>query len=150
MEKVDSLKQIIRILHDKQGVIESYFHHLARNPERMDSLFIWAIVVAVWWTFMIVNRKVIMDGLRGSNLLLQSWEIVVFMYLWIAPPIICYAAFIKDVPFYVWICIGVGLGFCLFGRGILDYGLAYLGKAPIQIPKPDVTTTTTTTETKIN
>lgn len=112
-------------------IIESYFNHLAGDPERIDRLFFWVLCTVLYWAYRWKFRERMMRGLEGGNQFFEGYEQVIDLFLWMTPPIMYYASFITDVPLYVWCTIWGGLGFALFGRSILDYGLAFLGKEPV-------------------
>lgn len=114
------------------NVIEKYFDHLATNPERIDSLTMWFICTAFVWFWMIMYRERSIAGMEGSNKFWEGHEQVIYWALMSVWPVVFFAAFIKDIPSAVWYFEGGVIGTALFGRSILDYGLAFLGRAPIK------------------
>ena len=119
------------------------------KPELMEGRVMWIISTFFVWFWMVRYRERAIKGLENSNLFWEGHEQVIYWALMSMPPILFKAAFISDVPVAVWYFEGGLVGFALFGRSILDYGLAFLGRTPVNPSELDTkTTTTTTTETK--
>lgn len=114
------------------NLIESYFNHLAQNPERIDSLLMWTVCTFICWVVIFFYRKIIITGLSGSNQLFESAEVVIFIMLWLFPPVVFYASFFKDVPFYVWVFMWAAIGWALTGRFIFDWALAFKNGSSIE------------------
>lgn len=113
-------------------LINKYFDHLASTPERIDGLLMWTICTAFVWFWIIKYRERAIKGMEGSNLFWEGHEQVIYWALMSVWPVVFKAAFLSDVPTAVWYFEGGLIGFALFGRSILDYGLAFLGRAPIK------------------
>lgn len=114
------------------NIFESYFNHLASNPERIDNLLMWFVCTTFIWFWMIKFRERAITGMEGSNKFWEGHEQVIYWAIMAIWPIVFKAAFISDIPTLVWYFFGGMIGFALFGRSILDYGLAFLGKAPLK------------------
>lgn len=117
--------------HVKFNVVESYFYHLAKTPERIDGLLMWTVCTLFIWFWMVRFKERAIKGMEGSNAYWEGSEQVVYWSIFAMWPIIFYAAFIKDIPIAVWYFLAFLIGFALLGRSVLDYGLAFLGRAPI-------------------
>lgn len=128
------------------NVFESYLHHLAESPERIDGLLMWTICTIFVWFWMIKYRERAIRGMENLNMFWEGHEQVIYWAIMAVWPIVFKAAFISDVPIAVWYFMGGLIGFALLGRSILDYGLAFLGRAPVKKEEdaPKVVTTTTT------
>lgn len=95
---------------------------------------------------MIKYRERAIRGMENLNMFWEGHEQVIYWAIMAVWPIVFKAAFISDVPIAVWYFMGGLIGFALLGRSILDYGLAFLGRAPVKKEEdaPKVVTTTTT------
>lgn len=113
--------------------IEKYFEYLGAHPERIDGLLMWFLCTAFVWFWYVRLRERAIKGMEGSNLFWEGHEQVIYWSTMSVWPIVFKAAFISDVPMAVWLFEGGCIGFALMGRSILDYGLAFLGRAPIKI-----------------
>jgi hypothetical protein len=126
--------------------MQKYFSFLGDHPERIDGLLMWFISTSFLWFWIIRKREIAIKGMQGSNLFWEGHEQVIYWAIMAIWPIVFKAAFISDNPVAVWYIMGGLIGFALLGRSILDYGLAFLGRAPVKKePDPQPTTTTTTT-----
>lgn len=120
------------------SVFESYLHHLAESPERIDGLSMWLVCTSFVWFWMIKYRERAIKGMEGSNTFWEGHEQVIYWAVMSVWPVVFYASFIKDVPTAVWYFEAAVIGAALFGRSILDYGLAFLGRAPIKKDESEV------------
>ena len=130
--------------------MDKYFAYLGQNPGRIDGIIMWFLCTSFIWFWVIKYRERAIKGMEGTNSFWEGHEQVIYWAIMCVWPVVFYAAFIKDIPVSVWYFMGGLIGFALLGRSILDYGLAFLGRAPVK-PEPEAkasTTTTTTTETK--
>ncbi len=109
------------------------------------------------WTFCTVfvmfwqvrYRERAIKGMEGSNAFWEGHEQVIYWALMAVWPIVFRAAFIADIPIAVWYFLAFLVGFALLGRSVLDYALAFLGRAPVKKDEePAKVVTTTTTEVK--
>jgi len=130
--------------------IDKYFEYLGTHPERIDGLLMWFVSTLFVWFWIVKFRERAVKGMEGSNLFWEGHEQVIYWALMSVWPVVFKAAFISDIPIAVWYFEGGLIGFALLGRSILDYGLAFLGRAPIKTEEKKDTVTTTTTETKTN
>jgi len=98
---------------------------------------------------MVKLRGIALKGGEGANGFWESHEQIIYWAVMMAPPIVFKAAFVSDVPENVWWFLAGIILFALFGRGVLDYILAFFGRNPVRKEEPVKVTTETTTETTI-
>lgn len=131
------------------NVFQSYFHHLAESPERIDSLLMWVVCTLVAWAMLYKYRKSILRGLEGENGWFEGGEIVTFVSFWLFPPIALRIAMFHEESsntqmISLYIVAGI-MAYQLTGRYIFDWALAIRtgGKIePTKEPEKVVTTTT--------
>lgn len=126
----DTVNRVQNITHGKFNVFESYFYHLAKNPERIDALLMWTICTFVAWFVLFRYRKEILKGLEGHNILFEAGEVVSFISLWCFPPILFRIAFFKDsstTQLYAMWAVLLIMMYQLTGRYIFDWALALKG-----------------------
>jgi len=122
------LKQVIESMLRHQGVADGYIHHLARNPERVDSLLMWVVCTAFCWIVIMLYRREIIKGLEGKNLLFEAAEIVTFVTVLCLPPTLFYILLFKGTEpnqKFALLFEGGLIAVCLYGRYIFDWALAY-------------------------
>lgn len=162
------MQHIIDTLHAvkdtviNQDMVKSWAHHLARNPERMDSMFQWLLVNMIWWIVLFKYRNTFLKGLAGDGRHvgdsgpdnLDAREIVIFLFLVISPACATNVSFFHKIETWQIIAMWALLAplyYQIFGRFIFDWLLAYksgASKVTETIDPPPVVTTTTTTEVK--
>jgi hypothetical protein len=130
-----------------EKLFDSFIINHFTNAERFDGLFMWAVCTAFVWYWMVKLRGIALKGGEGANGFWESHEQIIYWAVMMIPPIVFKAAFVSDVPIYVWYFLAGIILFALFGRGVLDY-LPFL-KQPTKREDPPVKVTTeTTTEIK--
>ncbi len=130
-----------------EKLFDSFLLNHFTNAERFDGLVMWAVCTTFVWYWMVKLRGIALKGGEGANGFWESHEQIIYWTMMMIPPIVFKAAFISDVPVYVWYFLAVIILFALFGRGVLDY-LPFL-KQPAKRDEPPIKVTTeTTTEIK--
>ncbi len=132
--------------------INAYFHNLAANPTRFDSMFQWTLCTLFLWFFIWKYRERIIAGMSSLNLLFESGEVIAFVCILCFPPILFNIAFFKGTEMYQWytlLFIGAVFACTLYGRYIFDWALAFKTGASqvtqtIDQKQPDLKATTTT------
>jgi len=119
--------------------IDKYLEYLGAHPERIDGLLMWFVSTLFVWFWFVKFRERAIKGMEGSNLFWEGHEQVIYWAIMAVWPVVFKAAFISDVPASVWYFEGGLIGFALLGRSILDYGLAFLGRAPIRTNEKEET-----------
>ena len=130
-----------------EKIIDSFILNHFSNAERFDGLIMWTFCTFFIWFWQIRFRERAIKGMEGSNFFWEGHEQTIYWSLMSMWPIVFKAAFISNVPTDVWYFVGFLMGFSLLGRSVLDYALAFLGRAPVkkeEEPETKVTTTTTT------
>jgi len=152
-KSVDTMARVQNITHGKFNVFESYFFHLAKNPERIDSLLMWGGVTLFFWALFLYYKKEMIAGLRmtGKNEAWEGGEQVTFYSILIFPPIIGRVAFFTNSSntqvIALYIITGL-IAYQVFGRYIFDWALAFKGGLSSVPPVKQQEATTVTTETK--
>ena len=119
-------------------VVKSYFHHLAENPERIDSLFLWTLCTFVCWSVLFKYRQIIVKGLEGTNMLFEGGEIVTFIAIWCFPPAIFFVLFLtENYMISVYVVTGIA-AYQITGRYIFDWALAIRTGGKISEPDKPV------------
>ncbi len=121
MNKLDSLAAV------KAGPLESYLHHLATDPERVDSMWMWTVCTLVLWFLLWKYRERVISGLEGTNLLWEGGEQVTFFTLWAFFPILFRVAFFKESSTTQLLSLYITAGIMIYqitGRYIFDFALA--------------------------
>ncbi len=133
-------------------IIDSFILNHFSNAERFDGLIMWTVCTFFIWFWQIKLRERAVRGMEGSNFFWEGHEQTIYWALMGIWPIIFKAAFISNVPIEVWYVVCFLIGFALLGRSVLDYALAFFGRAPVKKEKEEEpetkVTTTTTTEVK--
>lgn len=119
------------------------------DAERFDGLVMWTVCTFFVWYWMVKLRGIALRGGEGVNGFWESHEQIIYWSIMMIPPIVFKAAFVSDVSLYVWYFLAGIILFALFGRGVLDYILAFFGRNPVKKDEPVKVTTETTTETTI-
>jgi len=133
------------------NIIEKYLQHLAENPERIDSLLQWSFCTLVIWFVIWKFREKFLIGLAGDGRHpgevgtdnLDAREIIIFIFLFIPPPIIFNVAFFHNVETWQQIAMWAAIAplyYQVFGRFIFDWALAFksgASKVP-DAPKEEV------------
>ncbi len=132
-----------------ERLFDSFLINHFTNADRFDGLIMWTVCTAFVWYWMVKLRGIALKGLEGENLFWEGSEQIIYWVLMMVPPIVFKAAFVSDVPLYVWYFLGGIVLFALFGRGVLDYILAFFGRTAVKKDEPVKVTTETTTETTI-
>lgn len=130
-----------------EKLFDSFLINHFSNVERFDGLVMMTICTTFIWYWMIKLRGIALKGMEGENQLWESHEQIIFWANLTAPPIVFKAAFVSDVPLYVWYYLAGIILFALFGRGVLDYILAFFGRQPVKKDEPAKVNTETTSET---
>jgi len=131
-----------------EKLFDSFLINHFTNADRFDGLVMWVVCTGFVWYWMVKLRGIALKGVEGENGFWESHEQIVYWVLMMIPPIVFRASFVDDIPEKVWYFLAVIILFALFGRGVLDYILAFFGRTPVK--KDDIKVTTeTTTETKI-
>lgn len=131
-----------------EKLFDSFLINHFTNAERFDGLIMWTICTVFVWYWMIKLRGIALKGSEGVNGFWESYEQIVYWCMMMMPPIVFKAAFVSDVPVNLWYMLAGIILFALFGRGVLDYILAFFGRNPVNKEEPSKVTTTTTTEVK--
>lgn len=124
MNKIDSL------FATKLGPIDSYLNHLATNPERVDSLWMWTICTLTVWFLLWKFRDRMITGLEamGGNNAWDGGEQVTYFTFWAFFPILFRIAFFKESSatqmWGLWITGGI-MVYQITGRYIFDFALAF-------------------------
>lgn len=130
-----------------EKLFDSFLLNHFTNAERFDGLIMWTVCTLFVWYWMVKLRGIALKGGEGANGFWESHEQIIYWTLMMIPPIVFKAAFVSDVPIYVWYFLAGIILFALFGRGVLDY-LPFL-KQPVKRDDPPIKVTTeTTTEIK--
>lgn len=132
-----------------EKLFDSFLLNHFTNAERFDGLVMWTACTIFVWFWMVKLRGIALKGGEGANGFWESHEQIVYWVLMMIPPIVFKAAFLSDVPLYVWYFLAGIILFALFGRGVLDYILAFFGRNPVKKDDQVKVTTETTTETTI-
>lgn len=132
-----------------ERLFDSFLINHFTDAKRFDGLIMWTVCTIFVWFWMVKLRGIALKGVEGENGFWESHEQIVYWALMMIPPIVFRAAFLEDVPENVWYFLAVIILFALFGRGVLDYILAFFGRAPVKKDDPIKVTTETTTETTI-
>lgn len=127
-----------------EKIFDSFILNHFSNADRFDGLVMWSICTSFIWYWMIKLRGIALKGGEGANGFWESHEQIIYWSIMMVPPIVFKAAFVSDVPLYVWYFLAGIILFALFGRGVLDY-LPFLKS----VKKEDSVTVTTKTETEI-
>lgn len=136
------------------NVFQSYFHHLAESPERIDSLLMWLACTLVCWFILYKYRKPILKGLEGTNLLFEGGEVVTFISIWLFPPVVLRISMFHEESsttqmISLYIVAGI-MAYQLTGRYIFDWALAIRSGGKIETKEPEpAKSVTTTTETVV-
>lgn len=142
------------------NVIKKYLEHLAKDPERIDSMLMWSFCTIIIWIVIWVNREKFLKGLAADGRHpgdpgtdnLDAREIIIYIFLFVPIPVIFNVAFFHHVDTWQVIAMWAVLAplyYQIFGRFIFDWALAFKSGASKVTETPDTTTTTTTTtETK--
>lgn len=124
-------------------VINGYFHLLATNPDRVDSLLMWMLCTGTIWVLMFRLKERMIKGMEGTNLLWEGGEQVTYYSLLTFIPVIFRVAFFKDSSNSQLIALYIVTGliaYQVFGRYIFDWALAFktgLSSVPkVEEPKP--------------
>lgn len=132
-----------------EKLFDSFLLNHFTNAERFDGLVMWTICTFFIWYWQIKFRGIAIKGMEGANFFWEGHEQTIYWSLMAMWPIVFKAAFISNVTIEVWYFVGFLMGFSLLGRSILDYALAFFGRAPVKKEDPVKVTTETTTETTI-
>lgn len=132
-----------------EKLFDSFLLNHFTNAERFDGLVMWVACTVFVWFWMVKLRGIALKGGEGANGFWESHEQIIYWVLMMVPPIVFKAAFVSDVPLYVWYFLAGIILFALFGRGVLDYILAFFGRNPVKNDDPIKVTTETITETTI-
>lgn len=132
-----------------EKLFDSFLINHFTNAERFDGLVMWAVCTFFVWYWMVKLRGIALKGGEGENGFWESHEQIIYWSIMMVPPIVFKAAFVSDVHIYVWYFLAGIILFALFGRGVLDYILAFFGRTPVKKEEPVKVTTETTTETTI-
>ncbi len=132
-----------------EKLFDSFLLNHFTNADRFDGLVMWTACTFFVWFWMVKLRGIALKGGEGANGFWESHEQIIYWVLMMVPPIVFKAAFVSDVPLYVWYFLAGIILFALFGRGVLDYILAFFGRNPVKKDEPVKVTTETTTETTI-
>jgi polyferredoxin len=116
--------------------------------ETHQPVLMWTFCTCFVMFWQIWYRERAITGMEASNKFWEGHEQTIYWALMAIWPIVFKAAFISDVPTAVWYFVGFLIGFSLLGKSVLDYALAFLGRAPIAKDQVKITTETTT-ETKV-
>ena len=131
-----------------EKLFDSFLMNHFSSVERFDGLLMWAFCTSFVWYWMVKLRGISLKGMEGENLFWEAHEQIIYWSIMMVPPIVFKAAFVSDVPLYVWYFLAGIILFALFGRGVLDYILAFFGRQPVKKEDPIKVTTTTETEIK--
>lgn len=135
-------------------LINAYFEALANQPANADARIQWLICTIMAWVILSKKQERILKGLEGVTGNLEGGESVIFLAIWLFPPILFSVAFFKGTEKYQLYALAAELIILLYavtGRYIFDWLLAVkTGQGKVeQIVDPEVkTVTTTTTEVK--
>ena len=132
-----------------EKLFDSFLLNHFTNAERFDGLIAWTACTIFVWYWMVKLRGIALKGGEGENGFWESHEQIIYWTMMMIPPIVFWSTFVKDVPEKVWYFLAVIILFALFGRGVLDYILAFFGRNPVKKDEPVKVTTETTTETTI-
>lgn len=115
-----------------EKAISSWLNHLANDPERIDSLFMWLFCVIVVWLITWFFRNLFIKGLAGDGKRpgdttpdnLDAREQILFIYYYMPTPIVFYVAFFHHVEAWnilaMWATLAP-LYYQIFGRFIFDW-----------------------------
>lgn len=133
-----------------EKLFDSFLLNHFTNAERFDGLIMWTTCTFFIWYWQVKFKDRAIRGMEGTNFFWEGHEQTIYWSLMAMWPIVFKAAFISDVSREVWYFVSFLMGFSLLGRSVLDYALAFLGRAPIKKDDDPVKVTTeTTTETTI-
>ena len=130
-----------------EKLFDSFLINHFSSAERFDGLVMWTVCTLFIWYWMVKLRGIALKGMEGSNLFWEGHEQIIYWVIMMLPPIVFKAAFISDVPYYVWLFLAGIIGFALLGRSFLEY-IPFL-RQPDKKEEPVKVTTETTTETTI-
>lgn len=132
-----------------EKILDSFILNHFSNAERFDGLIMWTLCTFFIWFWQVKVRERAIKGMEGSNMFWEGHEQTIYWSLMAMWPIVFKAAFVSNVPTEVWYFVAFLMGFSLLGRSVLDYALAFLGRAPVKKEEESAkVTTTTTTEVK--
>ncbi len=132
-----------------EKLFDSFIIDHFSNADRFDGYIMWTVCTSFIWFWQVKWRERAIRGMEGTNFFWEGHEQTIYWALMAMWPIVFKAAFIADVSDKVWYFVGFLMGFSLLGRSVLDYALAFLGRAPVKKEDPIKVTTETTTETTI-
>ncbi len=132
-----------------EKLFDSFLLNHFASVDRFDGLLMFLGCTVFVWYWMVKLRGIALKGGEGANGFWESHEQIIYWAVMMAPPIVFKAAFVSDVPENVWWFLAGIILFALFGRGVLDYILAFFGRNPVKKDEPVKVTTETTTETTI-
>ena len=132
-----------------EKLFDSFLINHFTDAERFDGLIMWTICTFFIWYWQVKWKDRAIKGMEGSNFFWEGHEQTIYWALMAMWPIVFKAAFLSDVPVTVWYFVGFLMGFSLLGRSVLDYALAFLGRAPVKKYDDKEVTVTTETTTEI-
>jgi len=126
-------------------LFDSFLTNHFTDAGRFDGLIMWTICTFFIWFWMVKLRGIALKGMEGSNLFWEGHEQIIYWVIMMVPPIVFKAAFVSDVPLYVWFFLAGIIAFALLGRSFLEY-IPFL-RQPVSKEESVKVTTETTTET---
>lgn len=127
-----------------EKLFDSFITNHFTDVARFDGLIMWTVCTFFIWFWMVKLRGIALKGMEGSNLFWEGHEQIIYWVIMMVPPIVFKAAFVSDVPLYVWFFMAGIIAFALLGRSFLEY-IPFL-RQPITKEESTKTTTETTTE----
>lgn len=131
-------------------LIRKYTEFLANHPEAVISIQVFTVVMVCYYIVLFMYRKVMIEGSKGTNGILEVSEQYSYMGLWFIPPVVVFSGIFKyDLPTPMWYFIGAYVAFVLGGRWLFMWALAWkAGKTEVTETKTTVKEETTVTESK--
>lgn len=106
-------------------LINSYFEYLATHPDKVNSILLWTMTMAVVWFMQFRYRVKMIDGMSGDNKLFEAAEQVAWILNWVWPPIVCYSAFFNvELSNWIWYFTFGCIAYTLGGRWLFQWVLA--------------------------
>lgn len=127
------------------NVFQSYFHHLAESPERIDSLLMWFVCTVFLWFWMLRYRERSIKGQEGENGLWEGGEQTTYWANFAFWPVVFYVLFFTEYKLHALFSVLGIIAYQISGRYIFDWALAFksgLSAVPKEPEKEVVTTTT--------
>lgn len=110
-------------------LIDSYIDYLSKNPDKIESIVIWAVVNSfVYWS-LIKYRERMIAGASGENGFFEPPEHYAYFSLYVVFAIVTFSAFFKyELPMMMWYFIIGLVAYVMGGRWLFDWALEFLGR----------------------